>query len=69
MASISVLMLQREQKDRLRTRRRQARHSVGPSRDTVAPKPLKNDWSSKVIRRCLAAKIFVEAEHIPATHG
>ena len=60
MASIGVLMLKREQKSRRMRRRQQTRNSpVTPVR-----KAPKNDWSHRVIHRCMAARIFMEADQV-----
>ena len=60
MASISVLVLQKKQKVKALKKRHQAKHDGSPAK----PKAFKNDWSSRVIRRCMAARIFLEAEHV-----
>ena len=59
MASIGVLMLKREQKSRRMRRRQQTRTSA-----VTPPTAPKNDWSNRVIHRCMAARIFMEADQV-----
>ena len=73
MASAKILMLQKEQQKQQKARmlKQQQRKvsasrrtSVGSIKKSTMQKAPKNDFSSRVVRRCMAARMYIGASRI-----